>query len=314
MYRALAMRNRTRTALAALALGLIAAGPPSLAAAQPIESAEALSTASPHEITDAQPAAVPAETAEAVSTAPPDEITDAQTDAQSAPPDETAEEAASTAAPDEIADEESVAADETADAVRPASDAVVQVIHWVITSGDNGGLPFVVVDKEAALVFIFDAEAQFLGATPALLGSAYGDDSASGVGDKKLSAIAPDERTTPAGRFLAGFGRTGGKHKVLWVDYANAISLHPVVTANKKEHRLERLQSASPADNRITYGCINISAAFYAKVVSPLFEGTNGVVYILPETRPLDEVFSTLHSQVQALGPEPQRPADQPAG
>jgi hypothetical protein len=187
-------------------------------------------------------------------------------------------------------------ADEAAEAARPASDSVMQVIAWVTASGDNGGLPFVIIDKVAAEVFVFDAEARFLGATPALLGSAPGDDSASGVGDRELSAIKPDERTTPAGRFLAAFGYASGQRKVLWVDYATAISMHPVVYANRKERRLARLYSPSAEDNRITYGCINISAAFYEKVVRPLLTETRGVVYILPDTKPLDEVFPALRA------------------
>lgn len=55
----------------------------------------------------------------------------------------------------------------------------------------------------------------------------------------------------------------GTTEKVLWVDYETAISMHPVVTSNPKEHRLERLKSTTPDDNRITFGCINIAPAFY---------------------------------------------------
>ena len=171
------------------------------------------------------------------------------------------------------------------------SDAVVQLTNWVVASRDNGGLPFMVIDKAAADVFVFDAQNQFVGATPALLGSALGDESDPGVGDRELSAIAPELRTTPAGRFVASFGPAYGHRQVLWVDYTTSVSMHPVVTANKKEHRLQRLKSPTPEDNRITYGCINVPADFYATVVRPLFADTKGIVYILPETKPVSEVF-----------------------
>ena len=171
------------------------------------------------------------------------------------------------------------------------SDAVIQMTKWVVASGDNGGLPFMVIDKTAADLFVFDAQSQFVGSTPALLGSALGDDSDPGIGDRELSAIAPDKRTTPAGRFVAGYGPAYGRRDVLWIDYSTAVSLHPVVTANRKERRLQRLKSPAPEDNRITYGCINVPADFYTKVVRPLFTGTRGVVYILPETKPVNEVF-----------------------
>ena len=54
---------------------------------------------------------------------------------------------------------------------------------------------------------------------------------------------------------------------------------------------MQRLNSPTPKDNRITFGCINVPAKFYAKVIRPLFGKTTGVVYILPETKPLSDVF-----------------------
>ena len=176
------------------------------------------------------------------------------------------------------------------------SDTVIQLTRWVVASGDNGGLPFMVIDKPAAAVFVFDSQTQFVGATPALVGSAVGDESDPGVGDRELSAIAPDKRTTPAGRFVAGFGPAYGRKQVLWVDFSTAVSMHPVITGNKKERRLERLKSPTPDDNRITYGCINVPAEFYANVVSPIFKGTKGIVYILPETKAVGEVFLAYRS------------------
>jgi hypothetical protein len=187
-----------------------------------------------------------------------------------------------------------------AKAAELTSGTVGQFADWVVASEGNRNLPFVIIDKVAAKVFVFAADGRLWGASPALLGFARGDDSAPGIGDRKLSAIRPDERTTPAGRFLAAFGPPVRGHKVLWVDYATAISLHPVVTTNRKEQRQRRLQSPSPADNRITYGCINVPAGFYEDVVRPAFTGVKGAVYILPETKPLEEVFPTFRLQAQA--------------
>lgn len=72
---------------------------------------------------------------------------------------------------------------------------------------------------------------------------------------------------------------------------AATISLHPVVTSNPQEQRLQRLASATPLDNRISYGCINVPPKFYQGVVSPSFKQSDGIVYILPETRPASTVF-----------------------
>jgi len=181
------------------------------------------------------------------------------------------------------------------------SETVSQLAYWVIASGDNNGLPFMVIDKVAAGVWVFDARGMFMGSAPALVGITRGDESEPGVGDRELSDIPPDQRTTPAGRFVASFGRAAGGRKVLWVDYHTGISLHAVVTHNRKEHRLERLKSPTPDDNRISFGCINVPPAFYKNVVKTIFKTAHGIVYILPETKSVAEVFPAFRPQIPAV-------------
>jgi len=173
----------------------------------------------------------------------------------------------------------------------PASNDARRIVHWVLETGDNRRLPFVIVDKKAAKVFVFDGRGHMLGHTSALLGLARGDDSAPGVGDRDLADIRPEERTTPAGRFVASLGHDLGPDDVLWVDYHAALALHRVLADNTREHRLERLASAAPGDHRITFGCINVPVNFYDAVIDPAFAGTSGIVYILPEIKSLSEVF-----------------------
>jgi hypothetical protein len=184
--------------------------------------------------------------------------------------------------------------DEVSPATELSSGEAARITNWVIATRDNGGNPFIVVDKSAARVLVFDAEGQMVGSAPALLGITRGDDSAPGIGDRELRKIPVEDRTTPAGRFVAKYGPAAGHSKVLWVDYASALSLHPVVPGTKKERRLQRLNSPAPDDNRITYGCINVPTKFYRSVIRPLFSETSGVVYILPETKPLKDVFVSL--------------------
>jgi hypothetical protein len=174
-----------------------------------------------------------------------------------------------------------------------ASRDAVHIANWVLDSADHGGLPFAIVDKKAAKVFVFDAEGRLRGATPALLGAAHGDHAVPGIGERPMSSIRPEERTTSAGRFVARIGHNQKGVDVLWVDYETAISMHRVVTAKPAERRLQRLATATPADNRISYGCINVPVKFYENVVSPTFTGTAGIVYVLPETRPAREVFAS---------------------
>jgi hypothetical protein len=173
-----------------------------------------------------------------------------------------------------------------------ASPDAAKVRTWIMTSGDNAGLPFVIIDKVRAEVFVFNGDGRLRGAAPALLGMAYGDTTVSGVGDRELSKIRPEERTTPAGRFVSTLGKDLDGKEVLWVDYGAGVSLHRVVTNNPKERRLQRLATASPLDNRISYGCINVPAAYFDGVVRPAFTGAYGIVYILPEVESIGEVFS----------------------
>lgn len=166
-----------------------------------------------------------------------------------------------------------------------------KVAAWVIDAGDHQGMPFLLVDKVGAKVFAFDRAGRLIGVTPALLGLGQGDVSPRGIGQRKLSSISPAERVTPAGRFVAALGRNLSGKDILWVDYEAALSLHRVDTATPSERRLQRLATPSVSDNRVSYGCINVPVAFYETVVAPLFRGTVGLVYILPEVRGVEEVF-----------------------
>lgn len=168
---------------------------------------------------------------------------------------------------------------------------VRRMTEWVAVSGDNRGLPYMIVDKKDAKVFLFDAESAILGTAPALLGLGRGDDSAVGIGRRRLATIAPIERTTPAGRFKASLG-FDLEQDVLWIDYQIALSMHRVIVGKPADRRHERLGTATPLDNRISYGCINVPASFYDEVVKPAFKGTVGIVYILPENKSLGEVFA----------------------
>jgi len=172
-----------------------------------------------------------------------------------------------------------------------ASTEARQVVKWVGESGDNDGLPFLLVDKVAARVFVFNAAGELQGNDAALLGSARGDKTAQGIGDLSLSAIRPEDRTTPAGRFVAHLDKDIHGRGILLIDYDASIALHPVVPGTRKERRAERLRSETPDDNRISFGCINVPAAFYNAVVRPAFTGTAGVVYILPEKSAASDYF-----------------------
>ena len=186
-----------------------------------------------------------------------------------------------------------------------ASEDARQVANWVVTSGDNRKLFFVILDKANTKVFVFEPSGKLRSATPVLIGAARGDDSVDGIGGRPIAEVRPEERTTPAGRFLGEPGRNATGEDVVWVDYDAAVSMHRVRTLEPKERRLERLASPTTDDNRISYGCINMPVAFFENVLKPAFNASYGVVYVLPEVKPLAEVFPAAHELAVRQGTVP---------
>ncbi|MGE8227217.1 hypothetical protein [Stenotrophomonas pigmentata] len=170
------------------------------------------------------------------------------------------------------------------------SDTVIELAGWVVASKDNQGYPFAIMDKAAAQILVFGGDGKLRGATPGLFGSATGDHTAPGVAGLALREIPGRDRTTPAGRFVGGFGPSIDAGRVLWVDYESAVSIHPTATGVPAERRVERLASPTPDDNRVTHGCINVSPGFYEQIISSTFE-RGGIFYILPDKDSLEDTF-----------------------
>jgi hypothetical protein len=173
-----------------------------------------------------------------------------------------------------------------------SSAAVRQMAHWVATSGDNRNMSFVIVDKQGAKVYVFNAAGQLNAAAPALLGSAIGDDTVPGVGDKPLAQVLPEEKTTPAGRFIAEVGMSTRGDDVVWVDYDAAVSMHRVLNVPE---RLNSLASPGVEDNRLSFGCINLPPEFYENVLRAAVQRGGAVIYVLPETRSLRDTFASFY-------------------
>lgn len=187
-------------------------------------------------------------------------------------------------------------------AAAPAASPEARFIaSWVLDSGDNGQMPFVIIDKKKARVYVFNPAGTLLGASPALLGAARGDDTVPGIGTRPLAEVRPEEKTTPAGRFVGEPGRNASGEDIVWVDYDAAVSMHRVRTANPKERRLARLASTTTADNRISFGCVNLPPAFYENVLSPQFKARYGVVYVLPDVKSIGEVFPDAYDPAARL-------------
>ncbi|MEN1970834.1 hypothetical protein WCE34_00590 [Luteimonas sp. MJ204] len=170
------------------------------------------------------------------------------------------------------------------------SDTVIELAGWVVASKDSQGYPFAIIDKAAAQILVFGGDGRLRGAAPGLFGSAVGDHTAPGVAGLALREIPGRDRTTPAGRFVGGYGPSIDAGRVLWVDYESAVSIHPTATGVPAEKRAERLASPTPDDNRVTHGCINVEPGFYEQIIRPTFE-RGGVFYVMPDEATVAETF-----------------------
>lgn len=167
-----------------------------------------------------------------------------------------------------------------------------RLLEWVTTTRDHQGLPFAIVDKKQARLYVYDSQGRLAGSAPAVLGSAWGDHTVPGVGERTQQGSVPaNERTTPAGRFVANAGRNRSGENVVWVDYASAFAIHRVRPGRSQAARNAALASDSARDNRLSWGCVVVPVPFYLEVVERVLARSRSIVYVMPETRAVADMF-----------------------
>jgi hypothetical protein len=170
-------------------------------------------------------------------------------------------------------------------------------VNWIQHSGDARGRPFAVVDKRGARIYVFEADGRLAGHSTALLGSTFGDHTVPGVGEQAQAGyVRTDERTTPAGRFEATPGvNLGGEH-IIWVDYDSAFAIHRLRPGSSYKMRASSLANVD-AGKRLSWGCVVVPVAFYEQVVQRVLGAAPSVVYVLPETRPVEGFMRALEQR-----------------
>lgn len=174
-----------------------------------------------------------------------------------------------------------------------APEDVVHVANWVSYTRNNQKRAFVVIDKKQAQMYVFDPRGKLRSRTPVLLGKAVGDHTAPGVGNKPMSQLKEEEKTTPAGRFLARPGKNNHGEDIIWIDYDAAVSMHRLRKVKAEERRFERMATADSSDNRISNGCVNVPHKFYNSVLKPSVTKYGAFVYVLPETKTPQQLFAS---------------------
>ncbi|MBW8723513.1 MAG: hypothetical protein JF626_17290 [Polaromonas sp.] len=152
----------------------------------------------------------------------------------------------------------------TSMALVSASPDARQALRWVVEFHDNQDLPFVIVDKKGGRIFVFEANGQLRGASPALTGLAPGDHAIAGMDQRSVASLRDYERTTPAGRFVSEPGHNLQGEAIVWIDYTAKLAIH------------------------------RLPVSFYETVVGPVLGKSRGIVYVLPETQPLQRMLGAL--------------------
>jgi hypothetical protein len=165
------------------------------------------------------------------------------------------------------------------------------VARWVLAMADSQGRPFAIVDKRGAHISVYEADGRLIGSSAVLLGIDPGDLSVPDIAQRSPASLRSGERTTPAGRFDSQPGHNDKGEDIVWIDYAASLAIHRLRPAPPHQRRAQRLASERSDDNRASLGCVVVPVAFYESVVRPSLGLRRGVVYVLPESSPVQAMF-----------------------
>ena len=164
----------------------------------------------------------------------------------------------------------------------------------IVQLADHGGLPFAVVDKQAAMLMVYRQDG-LLAVSTVLLGLTLGDRSSLGVGARAQDGrLTVADRTTPTGRSESKPDNNLSGEHVVWIDYADALAIHRLRPARSGEQRVKRMASAHPRDKRISAGCVVVPESFYDGIIRPVLGNGPAVVYVMPENSDWSQLWKNL--------------------
>lgn len=164
------------------------------------------------------------------------------------------------------------------------TESAVRLATVLHQANDPGGRAFAIVDKEAAMLSVFDPNGRWVGGSRVLLGRTFGDVAAPGVGERtERGTLRLADLTTPAGRFVSEPGLNRGGDFVIWVDHATAFAIHRLRRGLHAAERRRRLSQPGASGKRVTAGCVVVPPRFFEDVVVPVLGNGFAVVYVLPE-------------------------------
>ena len=157
-------------------------------------------------------------------------------------------------------------------------------------AGDYYGI----IDKKSCKLKIYDKQGNVIKTYPVGIGKNRGDNVTFGYKSQNRTKKEAGRYTTPGEFTLDEYqslgnnnyvSRRDGRHKLMGLKGDNRGSegatqaIHMV--PNNRGERINRLETETPDDNRVSYGCVNLLEDDYDDMVRYLGEGNK--IYILPE-------------------------------
>lgn len=162
----------------------------------------------------------------------------------------------------------------------------------------NPNKPIAIVDKQMGLTYVIDANGVLAGKSASLTGKTKGDvRSEAAKKTANVESIAEKDKVTEAGMFDASVKNVPHYGNVITLQIFDnySIAMHPTYLGAPAEQRQARLESATPEDNRISFGCINVPNEFMQNVVfKAIPKGVKSFpIVVIPESKSIQEFFPT---------------------
>ncbi|MEM2159432.1 MAG: hypothetical protein QXN55_00570 [Candidatus Nitrosotenuis sp.] len=145
-------------------------------------------------------------------------------------------------------------------------------------------VPTVIAVKSEGKLVVYRPETHSTMINPALFGKMISDEY-----DKVAYDIGRSKPVTPAGTFVIEKAYSTKMHEpiIMFIHgKKQVVAIHPLYLGKPGEKRAERLASESVEDNRVTNGCINVSADFFNMALISLPQKAKMIV--LKENEHLD--------------------------
>lgn len=180
------------------------------------------------------------------------------------------------------------------------------VANWVAENAEPNEISLI-LDPASGTLYVMKG-GKVVADSPALYGAKGVGSFPGGSMEAAAKADLPTEekKVTPAGRFSLEFTQNDPDYGTS-ITFAQTgdyrLAVHRVYQGNPAERRAERLKSGRSDDKMVSFGCINVSDAFYDEVLKKFDYSGKAFAYLLPSDASKLGQFFDLGSNNRAPAP-----------